>query len=108
MDVLAAYDAQVRTSLAHRPPRGVICDWDGPLLRCVDPRYRGFVGYRSLAGVHDVDALIARAVAFFAARGEAFEWKTHGHDQPAGLPDRLRGYGFVPEDVETVISARRC
>jgi hypothetical protein len=103
MDLLAAYDAQVRTSLARRPPKGVTCDWDGPLLRCTDLRYRGFVGYRSLAGVDDVDALIARTVAFFAARGEAFEWKAHGHDQPADLPDRLRAHGFVPEDVETVM-----
>ena len=103
MDLLAAYDAQVRTALARRPPQGVTCDWDGPLLRCTDPRYRGFVGYRSLGGVRDIDALIARTVAFFAARSEAFEWKVHGHDQPADLPDRLRAHGFVPEDVETVM-----
>ncbi len=103
MDLLAAYDAQVRTALARRPPRGVTCDWDGPLLRCTDVAYRGFVGYRSLAGEQDVDALIARTVAFFGARGEAFEWKAHGHDQPADLPDRLRAHGFVPEDVETVM-----
>lgn len=103
MDLLAAYDAQVRTALARRPPRGVACDWDGPLLRCTDVAYRGFVGYRSLAGEQDVDALIARTLAFFAARGDAFEWKAHGHDQPADLPDRLRAHGFVPEDVETVM-----
>jgi GNAT superfamily N-acetyltransferase len=103
MDLLAAYDAQVRTALARRPPSGVTCEWDGPLLRCTGLRYRGFVGYRSLAGVPDIDALIARTVAFFAARGEVFEWKAHGHDQPADLPDRLRAHGFVPEDTETVL-----
>jgi hypothetical protein len=54
-------------------------------------------------GVADVDALIARTVAFFADRAEAFEWKTHGHDQPGDLPARLREHGFVPEDVETVV-----
>lgn len=99
--LLAAYDAQVRTALADRPPAGATCDWDGPLLRCTG-MHRGFVGYRSLAGA-DVDALIARTVAFFAGRGEAFEWKTHSHDQPADLPDRLLAHGFVPEDVETVM-----
>jgi GNAT superfamily N-acetyltransferase len=99
--LLAAYDAQVRTALADRPPAGVTCDWDGTLLRCTG-MHRGFVNYRSLAGA-DVDALIARTVAFFAERGQAFEWKTHGHDQPADLPDRLRAQGFVPEDVETVL-----
>ena len=102
MELLAAYDAQVRASLASRPPAGATCDWDGPLLRCVG-LHRGFVSYRSLAGVADVDAVIERTVAFFAERNEAFEWKTHGHDQPADLPDRLRAHGFVPEDGETVM-----
>jgi len=95
-DLLAAYDAQVRTALARRPPRGVTCEWDGPLLRCSDVAYRGFVGYRSLAGEQNVDALIARTVAFFGARGEAFEWKAHGHEQPADLPRRLRAHGSFP------------
>ena len=99
--LLDAYDAQVRTALAERPPAGVTCERDGPLLRCYG-LHRGFVGYRSLEGA-DVDALIARTVAFFTARDEPFEWKTHGHDWPADLPDRLRGQGFVPEDVETVV-----
>lgn len=103
MDLLAAYDAQLRTALVHRPLRGVTCDWDGPMLRCRNLGHRGFVGYRSLAGVDDVDAVISRTVAFFAVRGEAFEWKAHGHDQPADLPDRLRAHGFVPEDVETIM-----
>jgi GNAT superfamily N-acetyltransferase len=53
--------------------------------------------------VADVDALIARTVAFFAERGEPFEWKTHGHDQPADLPDRLRAHGFEAEELETVV-----
>jgi GNAT superfamily N-acetyltransferase len=102
VDLLGAYDSQVRTSLASRPPAGVTCDWDGPLLRCVG-LHRGFVSYRSLAGVADVDALITRTVAFFAGRAEPFEWKTHGHDQPSDLPDLLLAHGFVPEDVETVV-----
>jgi len=100
--LLAAYDAQVRTALARRPPVGLRLDWDGPLLRATG-WHRGFVGYRSLDGVDDVDALIARAVAYFAERGEAFEWKTHSHDDPADLPDRLRANGFLAEDVETVV-----
>jgi hypothetical protein len=40
---------------------------------------------------------------FFAARGEAVEWKTRGHDLPADLATRLRAAGFVPEDQETVL-----
>jgi len=100
--LLAAYDAQVRTALARRPPVGLQLDWDGPLLRATG-WHRGFVGYRSLDGAGDLDALIARTVAYFAERGEAFEWKTHSHDDPADLPDRLRAHGFVAEDVETVV-----
>jgi GNAT superfamily N-acetyltransferase len=99
-----AYDAQVRTALAARQPAGVTCDWDGPLLRCTG-MHRGFVNYRDLGGLRgaDLDALIARTCDFFAGRGEAFEWKTHAHDGPADLADRLRGHGFVPEDDETVV-----
>lgn len=101
-ELLAVYDAQARTAMLNRVPQGVTCDRDGPLMRCVG-LHRGFVGYRNLDGVADVDALIARTVAFFAGRGEAFEWKLHGHDRPADLPERLHAHGFVAEDVETVV-----
>ena len=101
--LLAAYDAQVRTALATREPDGVNFDWDGPLLRSTGA-HRGFVCYRDLAGLSGaaLDELIGRTCAFFDARGEAFEWKTHGHDEPADLPVRLRAAGFVAEDVENV------
>jgi len=45
-------------------------------------------------------------VRFFAERGERFEWKLHGHDRPADLPERLRAAAFVPEDEETIVIAR--
>lgn len=107
-ELLATYDAQVRTALAHREPEGVTIDWDGPLLRAVGMMHQGFVNYRDLAGLRgaELDALIARTCAFFDGRGEAFEWKTHGHDEPADLPDRLLAAGFVAEDVETVVIGR--
>jgi hypothetical protein len=66
---------------------------------------RGFVdGPRDLgvAGA-GLEALIARQRDFFAARGEAVEWKTRGHDVPADLPQRLLIAGFVPEEQETVL-----
>jgi hypothetical protein len=56
-----------------------------------------------MQGAAELDALIARQRDFFAARGEAVEWKTRGHDLPADLPARLRVAGFVPEDRETVL-----
>ncbi len=102
--LLAAYDSQVRTALATRLPAGVSCEWDGPLLRCTG-MHRGFVNYRDLGGLRgaNLDAVIARTRDFFAARNESFEWKTHSHDEPADLIDRLRAHGFVPEDAESVV-----
>jgi GNAT superfamily N-acetyltransferase len=69
---------------------------------------RGFVEYRDVAGLNDeeLDTLIARQVQVFAARGEPFEWKLHGHDRPADLPDRLLAAGLTPEDTETVVIGR--
>jgi ribosomal protein S18 acetylase RimI-like enzyme len=51
------------------------------------------------------DAAIAEQVAFFAERGEPFEWKHYGHDTPADLPDRLLAAGFVPEPAESLLVA---
>ena len=70
--------------------------------------HRGLItGPRDL-GVRgeDLDRLIGRQRDYFAARGEAVEWKTRGHDLPADLPGRLRSAGFVPEDQETVLIGR--
>ena len=41
----------------------------------------------------------------FAARGEAFEWKLHAHDEPGDLAERLAAAGFVPDEPETVVVA---
>ena len=103
-ELLAAYDRQVRTSLGGRLPPGWSISWDGPLMR-ISGGYRGFVSYRDLAGLAgpEVDALIERCCAHYDARGEAFEWKWHSHDQPADLAERLLAHGFVPEDPETVL-----
>jgi GNAT superfamily N-acetyltransferase len=101
--LLRAYDEQMR-GLAHTDRPGITIEHDGPLLR-VAGQFRGFVtGPRDL-GVNgpELDVLIARQRDFFAARGEAVEWKTRGHDLPADLTARLRAAGFVPEDRETVL-----
>ena len=105
--LLAAYDAQLRDRVPERLPEGVTAERDGPLVRFVGFEGGGFVGYRDLAGLDgaELDALIARQVEVFAVRNERFEWKLHGHDLPADLPDRLRAAGFVPEEIETVVIA---
>lgn len=103
---LAAYDDQMRGA-PPTPPAGVTYQKDGPLLRIVG-QFRGFVsGPRELGVDGDaLDGLIVRQRDFFAARGEAVEWKTRSHDTPADLTERLRSAGFVPEDRETVLIGR--
>jgi GNAT superfamily N-acetyltransferase len=104
-ELLAAYDEQLRDRVPERLPEGVSIERDGPLLRFVGRQRRGFIDYRDLAGLtgENLDALIARQVQVFAERGEAFEWKTRGHDQPPDLTRRLAAAGFVPESAETVL-----
>ncbi|MFI7005270.1 GNAT family N-acetyltransferase [Streptomyces sp. NPDC050145] len=101
-ELRAAYDSQLR---GVTPPGGSTrIETDGPLTRVVG-WHRGFVtGPRDL-GVRgdELDALIARQRDFYAARGEAVEWKTRGHDLPGDLVERLTAAGFVPEDSETVL-----
>jgi GNAT superfamily N-acetyltransferase len=105
--LLAAYDEQLRGRVSGRLPDGVQVERDGPLARWLGLHGGGFVGYRDLGGLDgaELDALIARQVGIFAERGERFEWKTHGHDEPADLTKRLRVAGFVPEETETVVIA---
>jgi GNAT superfamily N-acetyltransferase len=105
--LLGAYDAQLRAHVPDRLPTGIRVERDGPLVRTVGFGGRGWVEYRDLRGLdgRELDELIARQVRIFAERGEPFEWKLHGHDRPADLPDRLRAAGLVPEEVETVVIA---
>jgi GNAT superfamily N-acetyltransferase len=105
--LLGAYDAQLRAHVHDRLPDRVRVERDGPLLRTVGFGGRGMVEYRDLDGLDggEIDDLIARQVRVFAERGETVEWKLHGHDRPADLPERLRAAGFVPEEMETVVIA---
>ncbi|MEP6811962.1 MAG: GNAT family N-acetyltransferase [Actinomycetota bacterium] len=105
--MLDAYDTQLRDRVPDPLPEGVHVERDGPLVRFLGFKGGGFVGYRDLAGIEgdELNELIARQVRVFAERGEQFEWKLHGHDLPADLPDRLRAAGLVPEEVETVVIA---
>ncbi|GIJ19986.1 GNAT family N-acetyltransferase [Micromonospora lutea] len=101
----ATYDAQLRPDLPRPVPEGVVVEPDGPLFRVLGLDQRGMVTYRDLGGLTgaDLDELITRQVAVSRERGEPIEWKLHGHDDPADLPQRLRAAGFVPEDQETVV-----
>jgi GNAT superfamily N-acetyltransferase len=102
------YDTQLRGEVPDNRPLGEIVERDGPVVRFGGGPGRGFVLYRDLDGLAGaaLDDLIARQVRAFAERGERFEWKYHGHDLPADLPERLRAAGFVPEETETVVIAQ--
>lgn len=104
--LLQAYDENMRGAPPN-PPEGVHYEGDGELLRVVG-QFRGFVTTPRDVGVRgaELDELIARQRDHFAARGEAVEWKTRGHDLPADLTDRLRAAGFVPEEREAVLIGR--
>ncbi|HEY2304775.1 MAG TPA: GNAT family N-acetyltransferase [Streptosporangiaceae bacterium] len=101
----AAFDAQARAEPPD-PPAGVWHEIDGPVLRVVGQE-RGFISAPRDTGARGpgLDQLIARQRDYFAARGEAVEWKTYDYDEPPDLPDRLRAAGFVPQDPETVVVA---
>jgi GNAT superfamily N-acetyltransferase len=101
--LLTAYDEQMR-GIQPEPPAGVRYEQDGPLLRVVG-EYRGYISGPRDVGVRgpELDRLIARQRDYFAGRGEAVEWKTRAHDQPADLTARLRAAGFAPEEQETVL-----
>jgi len=103
--LLAAFDEQARTE-SSAPPAGVWYEPDGPLLRMVGEE-RGFISAPRDTGARgaELDQLIARQRDYFAARGEAVEWKTYDYDEPADLPARLLAAGFMPEDTETVVVA---
>jgi GNAT superfamily N-acetyltransferase len=103
-ELLAKYDVQLRRWIPEVPQPGHRYETVGPVLR-VSGGHRGFVDTTQNLGVTGaaLDALIAEQVAFFEARGESFEWKTRGHDEPADLHDRLIAAGFVPEERETVV-----
>ena len=105
--LLRLYDDQLRTHVHDREPAGVVREADGPVVRITGFGPGGWVMYRDLGGLDGeaLDALIRRQIAAFADRGMRFEWKLHGHDQPADLPDRLRAAGFVPEEQETILIA---
>ncbi|HEY0698144.1 MAG TPA: GNAT family N-acetyltransferase [Micromonospora sp.] len=101
----ATYDNQLRARIPDPAPEGLVVERDGPLLRLRGLDRGGFLTYHDLGGLTGsaLDELIARQRDLFARLGQEVEWKWHGHDEPADLPDRLRAAGFEPEEPESVV-----
>ena len=102
--MLEAYDTQLRRSLTPPGP-GWLAERAGPVIRLTSPP-GGSWGDGVLWSDLDessADAAIRDAVAYFGGLGRSFEWKHHGYDRPADLPDRLLAAGFVAEPTETLV-----
>jgi hypothetical protein len=102
-EIRAAYDAQVRRSTLPDEP-GAVVETAGPVIRTLSPAGPSRVNWSDLDAA-TADAVIAEQVAFFAGRGEAFEWKMYDYDEPADLGARLAAAGLVPDEREVVMAA---
>jgi hypothetical protein len=102
-----AYDAQIRARVKAEGSANAAVETVGPVVRKVGWEGRGFITYRDLGGLAgaELDAFIAAQRDHFAAlgTGQEVEWKQHGHDLPADLPERLVAAGFRPDEPETVM-----
>ena len=104
-DLLAAYDAQLRTEA--ETPSAVRVDRLGPLRLVTFGGGRGFITYADLAGA-DAATLrgwVGEALAYFRDQPEItrVEWKTRGHDVAPGLHESLLEKGFAPDEPESVM-----
>jgi GNAT superfamily N-acetyltransferase len=105
--ILALFDRQVRFEaldplgdIQAVPPERPLVLRDSPTT----PGARwGWVSWSDL-DASNADAAIQEQVAYFAGRGQNFEWKRFGHDRPADLDERLIRHGFVREEHETVMA----
>jgi GNAT superfamily N-acetyltransferase len=105
--VLSEYDAQVRRGL-HSDGSGALGERTGPVVRwsTVGVGGEGWCGITwSDLDAGTADAAIAEQVAYFAGRGEQFEWKLYSYDRPPDLGERLAAAGFVAEDAEALVVA---
>lgn len=104
-EVLAAYTEQVRKS-TEPDGTGATFQFAGPVLRRLAEPGQGCSGvlWTDLDG-HDVQAVIAAQIVFFAGRGEDFEWKHFSYDLPEDLAQRLAAAGLVPEEPESLMVA---
>jgi len=102
---MATFNEQVRRSVAG-DGSGAAGERAGPVVRWTAPGGQDWSGIAwSDLEAGTADQVIADQVAFFAERGESFEWKTYSYDQPADLGERLLAAGFTAGDPESVMVA---
>ena len=103
-DTLALYDRELRIN-APLPGANFRYEHAGTILRLVGPSaeaHDNCVVFCRLDAA-GADAAIAGEMDYFASLDHAFEWKLHGHDEPADLAERLLRHGFAAEPPETIV-----
>lgn len=109
-ELLTAYDVQLR-----RVPVPPSAGWQidrvdhpAPLLRMTAPAGASWGDGVVWSDLDEAtaDAAIADTIAYYRGLGRSFEWKHHGYDRPADLPERLRAAGLQPDPEETVVAGR--
>jgi GNAT superfamily N-acetyltransferase len=102
--ILALYDRELRVN-APLPGAAFHYERAGTILRLVGPSaaaHDNCVVFSRLDAT-GADAAVAGEIAYFASLGHAFEWKLHGHDEPADLGERLLNHGFAAEPPEMIV-----
>ncbi|QIX27709.1 GNAT family N-acetyltransferase [Nocardioides sp. JQ2195] len=104
-ELLAAYDAQLRTAAETGGAQGLTRL--GPLHLATFTGRGGFVTYRDLgdADEHRVRELVVAAKSHFENQTDVAraEWKTRGHDHAPGLHEALVENGFEPDEPESIM-----
>ena len=107
-DLLAAYDAQLRTDA--ETPSALRVERLGPLRLVTFAGGRGFVTYQDLAGADAtmIDGWVGQALDHYRSDPEVrrVEWKTRGHDRAPGLHEALVTHGFAAEETESIMIGR--
>jgi hypothetical protein len=102
-DLLAAYDAQLRTDA----PSAVAMERLGPLHLVTFPWGQGLVTYRSLDGANaeTIRGWVPEVLDYYRSDPGVHQvkWKTRGHDHAPGLHEALVERGFQPDETESVM-----
>lgn len=104
-ELLAAYDAQLRTDA--ETPSALTVVHHGPLRLVTFGGSRGFVTYADLGCADEagIGQLVHQALAYMRDDPQIrrVEWKTRGHDRAPGLHEALVRNGFTPDEPESIM-----
>jgi GNAT superfamily N-acetyltransferase len=103
-EILALYDRELRVN-APLPGANFRYERTATTLRLIGPsaaEHDNCVVFSRLDAA-SADTAIAGEIDYFSSLDHAFEWKLHGHDEPADLAERLLRHGFAADPPETIV-----